>query len=1005
MGKSKKKPKMRVTEYFCSVHYGICQGPLDYINRIRINEKVAWEGRVASSAVFEINKQKLFGGIKKEGGVQGYVVYQPGTFAQFCSHTVAAKLGRTPANAPANRGLANVMFTGRQSLRDEEVPVSNVQDGGTNLILQVFFRTLFGGLFGGKENGRGSAVGERNGFYWGANQPYVYPAAFHVTRIPAKWYREKAYIYTGTDTPRAIFFAIDNSGSMTVERRNTVKAAFSELVAQLKESVRAGGMTLHMGITMWGAGRNDRVWLNMTEANLTSAENFVNTALNATGGGTDFTQAATAAVDFFAQTVGNTLDRRVMFFITDGEATGSSHTQARTIMDDLLNRNTGQYTLAAKTSVDCYAVNIEVENTSQSALLDNTTGEDKSVVSGGFVPVIQSNEAAELTGLIREALGSGTPPAANPAHMIYEALTDRSWGMGAHASAIDDAAFREAADIFFNEGFGLSMIWVQQQTIQSFVQEVLDHVEANLYVDPATGKFVLKAIRDDYDPNTLEVFNETNCEIRNFQRRSPTEITNEINLTWTNPDTEEEEVITQQDLGGIVVNNGEIISDNRNYYGIRNRFLAATVLARDLSAVTAPLATAEILVNRSAWSYAPGSTLKLSSQEHDAEELIMRVAKINYGKPGDSGIVASLTQDIFSFARPQVVIPPETELVSGAQQPTAIEFVEFMTLGYFFTVNLIPPSVQIGVEYPDAFIGILASTLNTDVTAIDILGEVTDAAGNTYIEPSGTIMPTARGITTQVFPKQAETLAPGFSSLTPGAGPLPGGFALIGLEDGTEQGREIVMFVNNDGANWTIKRGVLDTVPREWPAGTPIRFFGPTSFITDAELETAYSPREYKLAMQTSLGSFPEALAQTETFTPGERLHLPLRPANVRVAGSAWARVDANELAEIVVTWANRNRVTEDAQVLSWDSPGVTPEPGQLTRISLLDADTRAVVAIINDLPGESYTIPKASFGTTTRAIVRVTSTRNGLESLQGHEIEITLASGYGFGYGLSYGG
>lgn len=577
--------------------------------------------------------------------------------------------------------------------------------------------------------------------------------------------------------------------------------------------------------------------------------------------------------------------------------------------------------------------------------------------------------------------------------------------MGANPAAIDDAAFRAAADVFFNEGFGLSMTWTQQQTIQGFVQEILDHVNANLYVDPATGKFVLKPIRDDYDPDTLDVFDETNCTIRDFQRRSPTEITNEINLTWTNPETEEEEVITQQDLGGVVVNGGEIISDNRNYYGIRDRRLAAIVLSRDLSAVTAPLATAEVEINRSAWDYAPGSVLKLSSQEHDAEELVMRVAKINYGKPGDSKIVASLTQDIFSFARPQIVIPPESDLGSGGEEPTAIEYVEFMTLGYFLTVNLVPASAQFGVDYPDVFVGILASSLNTDVTAIDVLGESVDAAGNTYAEPTGTIMPASRGLLADVFEKEAETLTPGFSSLTVGAGPTPGGFALIGLEDGSEQGREIVMFVGNDGANWTIKRGVLDTVPREWPQGTPIRFFGPTDFITDAELETAFSPRDYKLAMQTTLGAYPESRAQTETFTPGERPWLPLRPANVRVAGSAWNRVDASEMPDVPVTWANRNRLTENSQVLAWDDPGVAPEPGQLTKITILDADTRDVVNEIVDLPDESYTIAKASFGSTTRAIIRVTSTRGGFELLQGHEIEITIAAGYGFGYGLSYGG
>ena len=1008
MGKGGSKPKMRVTEYFCSVQYGLCQGPVDSLNRIRINEKIAWEGRVGSESIFEINKQKLYGGIKKEGGVQGYVVWQPGSFTQFCSETVAAKLGRTPANAPAYRGLANVMMTGKPSLKGEDAPIEEANDGGIqDSPISNFFQLLIGSLFAGvgKENGKDSAVGNRNGFYWGANQPYIWPCAFHLTRIPRGWYPEKAAIVSGTTTPRSVHFAIDNSGSMTAVRRNTVKAAFATLFSQLRQQIDEFGLQINLGINLWGGTTNERIWNNATSANIDAAETFIQNGLNAGAGGTDFTQAANGAVGFFDQSLAQTLDRRIMFLITDGEPTdGYPVSAAQSIMSDLLDRGSGSYSTAAGTAVDCYAVNIELEDTQYSSAHDNTTGTDKSLTTGGAVPVIGEGDSTVLADLIMDALGNGNPPSANPAHMIYEALTDRSWGMGANSAALDDTSFRASADIFFNESFGLSMIWTQQQTIQSFVQEILDHVEANLYVDPSTGKFVLKPIRDDYDPETLEVFDESSCTIRDFQRRAPTEIVNEINLTWTNPDTEEEEVITQQDIGGIVVNNGEIISDNRNYYGIRDRRLAATVLARDLAAVTAPLATAEIEIDRSAWSYAPGSVLKLSSEEHDAEELVMRVAKINYGKPGDSKIVASLTQDIFSFARPQVVLPPSTELDSGGKEPTLIEYVEFMTFNYFFTVNLVPPETTANVDYPDVFVGILASSLNTDVASIDVLGEVLDAAGNTYTEPTGTIMPVSRGQLAVAFEQEAETLTPGFSSLTVGSGPTPGGFALIGLEDGTEQGRELVMFVENDGSNWTIKRGILDTVPREWPIGTPIRFFGPGDFITDAELETAFAERDYKLAMQTTLGAFPESLAQTESYTPSERPYLPARPANVKVAGVGFGDVDASDLPDVPVTWANRNRLTEDSQVLAWDDPGVTPEPGQLTKITILDADTREIVNEIADLPDESYTLPKASFGTATRAIVRVTSTRGGYESLQGHEIGITIASGYGFGYGLSYG-
>ena len=99
----------------------------------------------------------------------------------------------------------------------------------------------------------------------------------------------------------------------------------------------------------------------------------------------------------------------------------------------------------------------------------------------------------------------------NPAHIIHECLTDQLWGMGTPVAALDDAAFREAADTLFDESFGLSMIWVRQTSIENFVQEVLDHINAVLFSDPATGLLTLKLIRNDYVEADLPIIDTEQC--------------------------------------------------------------------------------------------------------------------------------------------------------------------------------------------------------------------------------------------------------------------------------------------------------------------------------------------------------------------------------------------------------------------------------------------------------------------------------------------------------------
>ena len=59
--------------------------------------------------------------------------------------------------------------------------------------------------------------------------------------------------------------------------------------------------------------------------------------------------------------------------------------------------------------------------------------------------------------------------AANPAHILYECLTNAAWGMGYPIASIDGASFQAAADTLAAEGFGLNLLWLQQSKIEQFV--------------------------------------------------------------------------------------------------------------------------------------------------------------------------------------------------------------------------------------------------------------------------------------------------------------------------------------------------------------------------------------------------------------------------------------------------------------------------------------------------------------------------------------------------------
>jgi len=605
-------------------------------------------------------------------------------------------------------------------------------------------------------------------------------------------------------------------------------------------------------------------------------------------------------------------------------------------------------------------------------------------------------------GGFSDSFDADEPRDMNPAHIIRECLTDEVWGLGLPTSLIDNDSFVAAATTLYTEAFGLSMLWVRQTETHAFIAEVLDHIKGMLYPDPRTGKFVLRLIRDDYDPDDLDTLDPSNADLRTFARRSPSEVVNEIQVTWTNPENEEESVVVMQDLGAIVAANGEITTDTRGYYGVRNKALAARLAARDIAEVTAPLATAEATVDRSAWDFTPGDVAKLDWPEYGAEGLVMRVMRVNYGRPGDSKITLSLTEDIFAYQQMEPVEPDDTEAIPFGGAAEAPDPVEFMSTPLWFVL-------QEGAEAPDddeAYVAILPRTDVFDTISSVTESEGTGATGSTEWQEVGELDVIAAAVIGEDWDAEAETVTTvPFTGFTAGIGPEPGGLAILGAEGLAEDDQEIVAFTDVDvDGHHTVRRGILDTVPRTWASGATIRFLSPDASFADTLARGVGVGTDYRLRTRTSLGLLPVADAALDSYTPTDRIHAPARPANVQAEGVGFGGVNASGLTEIEVTWSNRNRLTEETVLLAWDAATVTPEAGQTTTLTLIDDGDDSVIDTITGLTGTSHDIPVASFDDVTAARVRVTSERDGITSIQGHEITIRFA-GYGLSYGYSYGG
>ncbi|AAQ63343.1 tail protein [Burkholderia phage BcepNazgul] len=95
--------------YYFGIHAALCRGPVDELVAITVGDLTAWAGSVSTSGQIYINSPELFGGDKKEGGIQGNADIMMGEATQQVNPRLAAMLGGI---VPAFRGVFTVFFDG-----------------------------------------------------------------------------------------------------------------------------------------------------------------------------------------------------------------------------------------------------------------------------------------------------------------------------------------------------------------------------------------------------------------------------------------------------------------------------------------------------------------------------------------------------------------------------------------------------------------------------------------------------------------------------------------------------------------------------------------------------------------------------------------------------------------------------------------------------------------------------------------------------------------------------
>jgi Concanavalin A-like lectin/glucanases superfamily/Putative phage tail protein len=557
--------------------------------------------------------------------------------------------------------------------------------------------------------------------------------------------------------------------------------------------------------------------------------------------------------------------------------------------------------------------------------------------------------------------------AMNPAHIIYQCLTDPEWGMGYSSSIINDTSFREAADTFHAEGMGLCLHWTQQQPIEDFIQVVLDHCGAVLRQDPRTGLFVLKPMRADYDVGTIPVFDES-CviSVESYQRAASPDAVNEISVRYDDATTGKQSSVSVQNLAAVTAQGG-VVSQPKSYPGLPTAELASRVAMRDLQVASSNLARVTLKITREAYLRLPGDVVKLVWPKLGIASLVLRVLRVNTGRLQDGEITVEAAEDVFGLGAASYVAQPPTGWQEQQSNPVPVAQRLVTEAPYYELQRSLGAADLAALTGTEGYLFVAGGRPQTGAQSYGVATRGTGSGLDFEEGAVGDFCPVG-SLDGAIDPDDTAAV---FAGMIDASLVEVGSYAVLGSEI-----VRIDAFDSTTGAA-TIGRGVLDTVAAAHADGTPIIFCDPLS-ATDSVERVDGDSLDVKMLTRASGGTLEEEFAPTDVLVFDQRPARPYPPGRLRIAGLAYPASLTNTLP--VISWAHRNRLQQN---LEGDESGdIGPEPGTTYTVEFRDADTNALLLSQSGITGNSYTPASPPIGDFSLRVL-VWSVRAGLQSLQ----------------------
>lgn len=909
-------------KYGTGLHKVLCR-QADALLAMRFAKKEAWRGMLAYGRG-TVKKDKLFGGDKREGGFNGDFDLLNGNPSQGINDYLTSVLGPLVS---AYRGVFSIVW-------------------------------------------RRPYIGANS-----ARLPDMEYKLLNIKGIHRNWLPEKSVI--GVEMAgggASIFIAMDTSLSMTGDKLATQKAALASFIRAMKGTVNSVRIVAFSNSINGSIERFD-----CTDAAYEEIAVWLEAYTTLTFGG-DWELAVSSAAAFFET------DRALQRDIDDGNLFGgirpsllggesTTETRRKLVVfttDGAPNPGSPELAaieLATIDNVEVYGFNIDETDTTETEKIDNTPDDG--------VPVVAGDNPNEMFVALSNSMVTWADM--NPAHLIRCLWVDPMRGGIATDDEIGDS-FAENADLFFNEGFGLSPAFRGGDVVAADRLDIERHVDAVSYRSRRTGKIELKAIRNDYNPEDLQILDSSIVlQWSGLEKSQRSEVPNQLTVVYTKRENGETASVTRTNVAGVRRAGRIIPGEPVEYLSITTAELATRVCLRDLSVQDRPLLSGQIVL-----AYLPpdleiGEPFIIHEPVLGINNVVVRIMESQEGDGYDNSVTVRISEDRYALPASGVIGNPTTPPppVTARAEPSPYRVVEEAPY-YLMVLDQTQSEVDSALSSgPD--LGVLLATGTKSTPAHRDITVAVDAGGGYQSEDDAQFVSSV--LTLNALTSEADDTLITVAPSTELDGVTANSLALIG----TELARIDSMTENAGNIDIIVGRGCIDTVPVPHAIGARV------IFLQNADpRETQYvAGEEIDVKLLTNLVddtlTLPAAPVDTVLFD--SRAIRPYPPGRFKLNGSY---AQDQFTADAVLTWVDRDRTAQTTPVPEdHDDLAIGPEVGVTYRFraDALDGAGDVISTVTDTNVGgvtthdwdDSTALPAG----TVRVRFRVTSVRDGYESWQ----------------------